>query len=49
MSIGWADGATDKEMGMTWLKQARVNRRYWLVWADGWADNSAASVWKLYR
>jgi len=20
---------------MTWLKQARVNRRYWLVWADG--------------
>ncbi len=34
---------------MAWMRQARVNRRYWLVWADGWADNSAASVWELYR
>ncbi len=34
---------------MAWMRQARANRGAWIGWADGWADNSAASVWELYR
>ena len=34
---------------MAWMRRARANRGHWVGWVGGWADNSAASVWELYR